>query len=164
MRHGGKVTLCSTEGCTNNAHNEGVCKRHGAYSDTSRADIQAENNCGRGKKRNTVPATEISDVDVGETRPLVADRKGKAGENQSKKLTSTNSIGEKDEGAIEQGPITDTEKTHQQSDESSDNEANGGDALLLLVLRSTPKDTGCCGTKIIHHAQACQKHQADERE
>ena len=30
MRHGGKVTLCSTEGCTNNAHNEGVCKRHGA--------------------------------------------------------------------------------------------------------------------------------------
>ena len=30
-RHGAKVKLCSSEGCTNQAKQKGVCKRHGAY-------------------------------------------------------------------------------------------------------------------------------------
>jgi hypothetical protein len=30
MRHGAKVKLCSSDGCTNFAKNGGVCVRHGA--------------------------------------------------------------------------------------------------------------------------------------
>ena len=30
MRHGAKVKRCSSEGCTNNVLNGGVCRRHGA--------------------------------------------------------------------------------------------------------------------------------------
>jgi len=29
-RHGAKVKLCSSEGCTNHAKNGGVCVRHGS--------------------------------------------------------------------------------------------------------------------------------------
>ena len=29
--HGAKVKRCSSEGCTNQAKQRGVCKRHGAY-------------------------------------------------------------------------------------------------------------------------------------
>ena len=31
IRHGAKVKRCSSEGCTNQAQNGGVCKRDGAY-------------------------------------------------------------------------------------------------------------------------------------
>ena len=31
VRHGAKVKRCSSEGCTNHVVNGGVCKKHGAY-------------------------------------------------------------------------------------------------------------------------------------
>ena len=31
MRHGAKVKLCSSEGCTNQSVRRGLCCRHGAY-------------------------------------------------------------------------------------------------------------------------------------
>ena len=31
MRHGAKIKLCNSEGCTNYAQKGGVCKRHGAH-------------------------------------------------------------------------------------------------------------------------------------
>ena len=37
MRHGATVkrSICSSEGCTNQAKRGGVCKRHGAYHNTN---------------------------------------------------------------------------------------------------------------------------------
>ena len=34
VKHGAKVKQCNSEGCTNNAKKGGVCMRHGAYRNT----------------------------------------------------------------------------------------------------------------------------------
>jgi hypothetical protein len=64
MRHGAKVKLCSSEGCTSHAQKGGVCVRHGAKVEYKRCSSEGCTNyaqkrglCKRhGANRNTYDA------------------------------------------------------------------------------------------------------------
>ena len=58
MRHGGKIKLCSHDGCTKYAKKGGVCIRHGAQVKLCERKVCSQEGCSKSRKEECVEVME----------------------------------------------------------------------------------------------------------